>query len=137
MKLNIIGFKNMEDNQLEILTLNLDEATSKLGYSDEVAVALRNLSYDIRGEINRRNRSNSVWVEFVGEWSGYESRQRKEVGRFYRKLHRSTADSLSSYYRKDFTDNTWNDWYVKKVSVRGKDSGSYSAQVDEIISSIL
>lgn len=140
MKLNIIGYKNYSNEDLQKKIDLLKRAYDRLGFTDEVGEALSDTSRQLIIELNKRERGKYVWVEFVTEWSGYSnpasSGQRREVGRFYRKLNRDLANKLPNYYQHHFTDNTTNDWYIKQVSVRGKDKGSYSQQVDDIINSI-
>jgi len=137
MRLTIIGHKNLESEELKRLTSELQEAENILPYSSPVKEAIKDLRWKVQMELNKRERSKFVWVEFVAVWSGYSqpaSRgQRREVGRFYRKLSRDIADKLPGFYSHSFTDNTTNDWSIRQVSVKGRDSGSYSQQVDEII----
>jgi len=134
MKLTIIGHKNLESEELKRLIAELQEAENILPYSSSVKEAIGDLRWKVQMELNKRERSKKVWMEFVASWSGYTSNQRKEVGRWYRRLSRDIANKLPSFYAHHFSDNTTNDWYIKQVSVKGKDSGSYSQQVDEIIS---
>ena len=129
--LSILGFKKFSDGLLleifnELEKINVD-------YGNLLYEPFSIFKRKIKIEQNRRKNSKCVWVEFVAYWSGYTSKQRREVGRYYHKITREDAKKLPSFYKHHFSDNTTNDWYIKVVSVRGKDSGSYSDQIDEII----
>ena len=131
INLNIRGIKNYADEELGVLLEEIKKL--EVDYNSLLYQPIRGLEGKIRIEIGRRERRNWVWVEFVSYWSGYTSRQRKIVGKHYRKVERTVADKLPSFYSHRFGDNTTNDWSIKIVSVRGKDEGSYSQQVDDIL----
>lgn len=133
MKFTIIGFKSLENEGLTKLVSELQEAENILPYSSSVKEAIKELKFKVSGELSKRERSKFVWVEFESFWSGYTSGQRKLVGKFYRKLNKSLVEKMPKYFEHKFTDNTSNAWHVKVVSVRGKDEGSYSNQVDEFL----
>lgn len=135
--LNILGLKNFETGDLVKLRDEIE--TLSPTYSSILYEPIRELKRKIQIVLRKREVSKSVWVEFVTVWSGYSNPasqgQRREVGRFYRKIERQKALSLPKYFVHSFTDGTTNDWSVKIVDIRGKDSGSYSSQIDEFLSS--
>ena len=129
--LNILGFKNFEDEELDKISEELEEI--KPNFNSIFNEPLSELKRKIRIEQGKRERRNWVWVEFISYWSGYTSKQRKIVGKFYRKIDRNTAKKMPKFYSHSFSDNTTNDWYIKIVSVKGKDEGGYSQQIDEFL----
>lgn len=134
INLNILGLKNFETSDL--LKLRDEVETLRPTYSSVLYDSVAELKRKIQRELSKREKSNRVFVEFVAEWSGYSSSQKKEVGRFYRKFRRDLAIRFPSYWQHNFSDGTTNNWYIKIVDIKGKDSGSYSAQIDEFINSL-
>lgn len=132
--LNILGFKNFEDEELEKIFNELEEI--KLNFNSIFNEPLSELKRKVSMEKNKRERRKWVWVEFISYWSGYTSNQRKITGKFYRKIDRDIAEKMPKFYCHNFTDNTTNDWYIKIVSVKGKDEGSYSSQIDEFLKTL-
>ena len=133
--LNILGYKNFETNELAILRDEVEKMRGSMGYSSILWDSIGELKRKINIELSKRENSKKVWVEFVSYWSGYTSSQRRLVGRFYRKMDRDIAVKMPKYFEHQFTDNTSNAWNVAIVSVRGKDEGSYSSQIDDFIKS--
>ena len=129
--LNILGFKNFDDDRLNEVYNELEK--TEIDFSSFFAEPLSELKRKIRIEQGKRERRNWVWVEFISYWSGYTLKQRKIVGKFYRKIDRNTAKKMPKFYSHSFSDNTTNDWYIKIVSVKGKDEGGYSQQIDEFL----
>ena len=134
--LNILGLKNFINNDLQILLKEVESLELKNGYSSILYEPVKKLAFKIRYELNKRERSEFVWVEFVSYWSGYTSSQRKIVGKHYRKIERLLVDKMPKYYSYKFSDNTTNDWNIKIVDIRGKDEGGYTQQIDEFLASL-
>jgi len=132
--LNILGLKNFSTEDLEKLKVEVEKLNPD--WNSLLREPIRDLKSKIWREINKRERSKFVWVEFESYWSGYTSSQRKLVGRFYKKLEKSFVEKLPKYFEHQFSDNTNNAWSVKVVDVRGKDEGSYSQQVEEFLGKV-
>lgn len=131
LNLNIIGFKKYESEELKHILEALNKIT--VHYENTLYEPLSRLKNKIGAELNKRERSKYVWVEFVAEWTGYTSRQQREVGRFYRTIKRDLAEKLPTFHEYRFSDGTSNYWYINTVTTRGKESGSYGHHVEEII----
>ena len=129
--LNILGLKNWENKDLQLLQKKLENI--KIDYSSIIYEPFIELKRKLRIILERRERSKYVWVEFISYWSGYTSNQRKLVGKHYRKIERVVAEKMPKYFEHQFSDNTSNAWNIKIVSIRGKDKGSYSQQIDEFL----
>ena len=121
---------------LKILLKEVESLELKNGYSSILYEPVKKLVFKIKHELNKRERSKFVWVEFVSYWSGYTSSQRKIVGKHYRKIKRLLVDKMPKYYSYKFSDNTTNDWNIKIVDIRGKDEGGYTQQIDEFLASL-
>ena len=134
--LNILGLKNFINNDLQILLKEVESLKLKNGYSSILYEPVKKLAFKIRYELNKRERSEFVWVEFVSYWSGYTSSRRKIVGKHYRKIERLLVDKMPKYYSYKFSDNTANDWSIKIVDIRGKDEGGYTQQIDEFLAAL-
>ena len=132
--LNILGIKNFDNKDLSDILEELEEI--KPNFNSIFNEPLSELKRKIRIEQGKRKRRNWVWVEFISYWSGYTSKQRKVVGKFYRKIDKSVAEKMPKFYCHNFSDNTTNEWYIKIVSVKGKDEGSYSNQIDEFLKNL-
>lgn len=133
--LNILGIKNFETEDLIKLQNEIEQL--KPNYSSILYEPINELKRKIQIELQKRETSKQVWVEFVSYWSGYNSNQRKIVGKFYRKIDRKIAEKMPKYFCHIFSDNTTNDWNIKIVSVKGKNEGSYDSQIDEFLSGIM
>ena len=141
MKLNIIGYKNLDNKALLELVEKVKEAENILPYSNEVKDSLQKLGWQLQVELNKRERSKYVWVEFSCSWSGYSnnpSAPRRTIGVEYRKLDREIALKLPNYWSYVFSDGSTNDWSIDIVSVRPKNSkgSSYPHQIDELLISL-
>lgn len=132
--LNILGIKNFETEDLIKLRDEVEQL--RPSYSSVLWEPVGELKRKIQSELRKRETSKYVWVEFVSYWSGYTSNQKKIVGKFYRKIERKIAEKMPKYFCHNFTDNTTNDWNVKIVSVKGKNEGSYSNQIDEFLAKL-
>ena len=129
--LNILGLKNFSTGDLEFLNREVEKLNPT--WNSLLREPIQDLKSKIFREINKRERSKFVWVEFESYWSGYTSSQRRLVGRFYKKLEKSFVEKLPKYFEHYFSDNTNNAWSIKVVDVRGKDEGGYSQQIEEFL----
>ncbi len=132
--LNILGLKNFETEDL--LKLKSEIELLRPTYSSILWEPVGELKRKIQTELRKRETSKFVWVEFVSYWSGYTSKQRKVVGKHYRKIERTIAEKMPKYFSHQFSDNTTNDWNIRVVNVKGENEGSYSQQVDEFLKSL-
>ena len=132
--LNILGLKNFESEDLESLQKELDKI--QIDYNSILYEPFKELKRKVFAILQKRQSSKQLWVEFTSYWSGYTSGQRKLVGRHYRKISREMAEKMPKWFSHRFSDNTTNDWSIKIVSVKGKDEGSYSGQIDDFLKSV-
>lgn len=136
--LNILGIKNFNDDDLKEIYSQLEKINIE-AYT-LLYEPFEELKRKIGIEQNKRERRNWVWVEFTCSWSGYSnnpSAPRRDIGKIYRKISKDKVDKIGSYYCHRFSDNSTNDWYIKKVSVRGKDTGAYAHQIDDYLKTII
>jgi len=137
MKFNIIGYKSLATEDLENVCEQLRNAKDKLSWKSEVKKALYQLRNQLLSEINRRERSKKVWVEFSCYWNSYSynsSASHRKLGVEYRRLDREIADKLPNYYYHRFSDGSTNDWSIKIVDVKGKEEPTcYNDQIDKFL----
>ena len=138
MKLNIIGYKNLSNNELENEITILQEAENILPYDNDVKEAIKELVWQLHRELDKRSRSKKVWVEFSCSWSGYSnnpSAPRRDIGLEYRKLDRNMVESFGNFYSHRFSDGTTNDWHICIVDVKPKSykRTTYPHQIDEFL----
>ncbi len=137
INLNILGLKNFENEDLDKLLIEAEKV--KVDFGNDLYTPFSKLRMKIRIEQNKRKRRDWVWLEFTCSWSGYSnnpSAPRKDIGKIYRKVKKELVEKIGSYYSHTFSDNSTNDWGIKVVSTNGKDTGSYSHQIDEYLSKI-
>ena len=127
----------MSDLSLEQIEKELDASYRQLEYNHILREPLQKALQKIRLTSGRRKRSKYVYLEFVAEWTGYTSKQRKIVGKHYRKVTKEQADKIPNFLSYKFSDNTFNEWRVEQVPYKGKSEGSYSNQIDELLESHL
>ena len=134
--LTILGLKNFETNDLEILKKELDDIHLQINYRSVLYEPLKDLNRKINTILRKRETSKQVWVRFSCSWSGYNnsSAPRRTLGAEYRKLNRDVAEKLPKYFCHRFDDSSTNDWNISIVNVKGKEkSSAYSHQVDEFL----
>ena len=134
MKLNIIGYKTKNTEELEEIQKQLETAIVVLTWDDPVRKALQKLEGDIQFELQKRENSKKVLVKFTAEWSGYTSKQKRDVAVEYRKIDRTLWDKMDKTFVHHFTDNTVNLWRAEIVQKQDEPAyNTYDSQVDEFL----
>ena len=138
MKLNIIGYKTKNTEELQEIREELQKAIKKLTWDCQVAKALERLFWQIKLELDRRGKSKKVLVKFTAIWSGYTSTQRKKCAVEYRKIDRNTWEKMPKTFIHKFTDNTENLWSAEIVYKKDEPAhNSYGYQVDNFLNTYL
>ena len=134
MKLNIIGYKTKNIDELKELKNQLETSINLLIRDDPVKKALQELKNKISYELCKQKNSKKVLVKFTAEWSGYTSKQKKDCAVEYRKIDRSLWDRMKKTFVYNFTDNTYNLWRCELVQKQDeKPYNTYGSQVDEFL----
>ena len=134
MKLNIIGYKSKDTEELQELKKQLKTAIDVLTWDDPVKKALQELKDNISYELRKREKSKKVLVKFTAEWSGYTAKQKRDCAVEYRKIDRALWDKMDKTFIHNFPDNTYNLWRMEIVHKKDEPAyNSYGSQVDRFL----